>query len=390
MQFDDVIHGVIQIEHADLQDLIHTAAFQRLQKLKQQGNTYRRCATATHHRFAHSIGVYNNMRKLLTHMQASGQYIFTDYERTLALTAALLHDIGHGPFSHCFEQITDIHHEVWTTRIINEDTDIRLILDRTPGLRQDVIDIMRRQGKFPVVETLLFSPVGADKLDYLNRDLYHSNLDNPLLDLDTLIAGLQLMDGQLLVKADRLSAIEKLVQIKRDLFETVFGHPAVVSYDLLLKMIFKRAMSLSQHGQLTYMPAVLSAFLQGDKTWPVEDYEALTDDVVMDLLLHWQQEKDSLLAELATRFTTSSDHPPLRWIDIQDETLFNTVDHDADGYQVMLYASDVKYGLYQGGILIEIETGAKDVIDISTTIQSLSISSYPTHFLFYREKAPGI
>lgn len=381
MQFNDAIHGIIEV-NGQYEELIQVQAFQRLRGIRQQGNTYRLHPSAKHDRFSHSLGVFANVGKIMSYLQDTMQYQFTNHERKVALCSALLHDIGHGPFSHCFEQITGTHHEEWSIRIINEDLEIRRVLDCEHELSVDVTSVMTRQGKFPVIEMMLFSPIGADKLDYHNRDLVHSNLNIPPIDLELLISGLSIRNGMFVVAEDRLSEIEKMIRIRRNLFEQVFAHPIVVGYDLLLKMVFDRARLLRQKGELAYVPAELCGLLDEGTDWTVKDYEVLNDSFITQTVEGWIGEADRYISDLASRYVNDDDSiTPFNWLYIRNEALLRKFEACSDPCNAMIYVSDVKYGSYRGGIYLETTRGIIDAKDASIEIRS-TIST-PEKFFYY-------
>ncbi|MGM9986009.1 MAG: HD domain-containing protein [Bacillaceae bacterium] len=128
MIIKDAIHGIVEIENQDIIDLIHTPYMQRLRHIKQQGNTYFLQPNAIHNRLEHSIGVY-----ILSEKFANIFEVFTPYEKKVLMVSALLHDIGHGPFSHCFQSIFKLDHGDITVRMVNECAEIKEILQRTPS-----------------------------------------------------------------------------------------------------------------------------------------------------------------------------------------------------------------------------------------------------------------
>ncbi len=142
------IYGPISIHDIDILQLIDTKAFQRLAYIKQQGHTYFLHENAIHTREEHSIGVYVLVNKVIEHLTEIGDIHLSKYERKLVSTVALLHDVGHGPYSHCFQQISGEDHGEWTIRIIQEDEKIRAILNQTPGLLDDVMKALTEDGVF--------------------------------------------------------------------------------------------------------------------------------------------------------------------------------------------------------------------------------------------------
>lgn len=329
------------------------------------------------------------MTKIICHLERTQQYTFTAHERNVALSSALLHDVGHGPFSHCFEQITGIHHEQWSIRMIIEDPDIIRILDHESILSADVASVLERQGRFPVIETLLFSPVGADKLDYHNRDLFFSNLRMDVVNLELLISGFLLRDGKLVLLEDRLSEVEKFLQIRSELFAEVFGHPIVIGYDLLLKMVFARAKQLFKANALRYMPIELLALLDQSMMWTVHDYQQLDDEKILSTVQHWTEEEDHCLSDLASRFVGHM-YPdlPFTWRKIEYDTCLSPLEECLNPCNAVLHTSDLHYGSYQGGICVSTSGGSVDVQHVSSKLRFAKRES--ENYFYYVHETPCI
>ena len=122
----DPVHGYIHVEDQVIWDCINAKEFQRLRRIHQLGGTYEVYHTAEHSRFAHSLGVYEVCRRMVN--EVSGLKELSEIDKVTVMCAALLHDLGHGPFSHAFESITPVAHEVYTQRVILEDTEINKVL----------------------------------------------------------------------------------------------------------------------------------------------------------------------------------------------------------------------------------------------------------------------
>ena len=168
--FLDPVHGFIYVEYQVVYDLIHSREVQRLKHVKQLGGTMQVFPTAEHSRFAHSLGTYEMARQMIELSDSLRNYL-TEEEKVTVLCAALLHDLGHGPFSHAFEMVNLIHHEKYTLQIINEDSEVNSILktvsDEFPGLVSCVIAHTHPK---KVLTQIVSSQIDADRMDYLSRD----------------------------------------------------------------------------------------------------------------------------------------------------------------------------------------------------------------------------
>lgn len=128
--FKDPVHKYIYVQDELIWDLINTKEFQRLRRIRQLGTSYLTFHGAEHSRFSHSLGVYEITRKIISQFERHGYSDWPQEEKWVSLCAALLHDLGHGPFSHSIEQVFDMHHEGWTCRFLLEDTEVNRVLRR--------------------------------------------------------------------------------------------------------------------------------------------------------------------------------------------------------------------------------------------------------------------
>ncbi|MBE5106749.1 HD domain-containing protein [Bacillus thuringiensis] len=151
MHSKDPIYGPISIHDRDILRFIDTKVFQRLAYIKQQGHTYFLHENAIHTKKEHSIGVYVLVSKVIEHLTEIGDIHLSEYERKLLSAVALLHDVGHGPYSHCFQKISGEDHGDWTIRIIQEDEEIRTILNQTSGLLENVTEALTDDEVFLII-----------------------------------------------------------------------------------------------------------------------------------------------------------------------------------------------------------------------------------------------
>src|SRR3954466_9726955 len=171
----DPVHDVVAFETSSPLDallfrLLNAAEFQRLRRVMQLGMAHLAYPGATHSRYSHSLGVRETARKILCHLER--EVSISDEDRTVCLAAALLHDLGHGPFSHVFERVTGIHHEDFTYRVIGEpESEVhRVLADTDPSLPRKIIDFLNCRPSRTFVCDILSSQLDADRLDYLLRD----------------------------------------------------------------------------------------------------------------------------------------------------------------------------------------------------------------------------
>ena len=195
--FRDPLYGNITIEYKLIWDLIDTREVQRLRRIRQLSGVSMVFHTAEHSRFTHALGTYYIAMRMVNEVMDLNK-TFTDYEKIVFLCAALLHDVGHGPYSHAFEHVFGIKHELITIDMIeNENTEINKVLAKYPMLASDIAGIIRHDGKFPLIESLITSQLDVDRLDYLNRDAEFTGATYGVVDVDRLIRVMRIVEGQI-------------------------------------------------------------------------------------------------------------------------------------------------------------------------------------------------
>lgn len=217
----DSIHGHIQIEGVAL-ELLDTARVQRLRRIRQLGTTHLVYPTANHTRFEHSIGVYYLADRLLDSLDIE-QFDTIDNIKDTVRAAALLHDIGHGPFSHNTEEVIEHYTGKSHTDIqdLLTENEIEEILRRHDINPLDVLSIINGHGIFG---QLLSSELDVDRMDYLTRDAYHTGVQYGSIDYDRLIKQLEFDDSTLVLGEGGLQAAESLLTARALMFPSVYGH----------------------------------------------------------------------------------------------------------------------------------------------------------------------
>src|SRR5690625_4377909 len=173
--FKDPVHRYVRVKDQVIWDLIATPEFQRLRRIKQLGTTYITFHGAEHSRFNHSLGVYEIIRRILENF--TEELNWDHEERMLCLTAALLHDLGHGPYSHCFEKVFDLDHEHFTKQIILRNTKVNQILTKVSrDFPKKVAEVINKTYHDKLIVSLISSQIDADRMDYLQRDAYYTGV----------------------------------------------------------------------------------------------------------------------------------------------------------------------------------------------------------------------
>lgn len=307
--YRDPVHNIIALsttrtDDALLVQLIDTPEFQRLRYIKQLGLALYTYQGAEHSRFTHSLGVMHVMTRILDHL--SQKYPITAEARRVARAAAMLHDIGHGPFSHVIEKILKLNHETWTVRIIADPaTKVHQLLAAfDPALPAQVAAAIEHHYKPAFVGQLVSSQLDADRLDYLLRDSLMTGAKYGNYDLEWILHALEIDEAhdRIYVAANGLYAVEEYLQARYYMFRQVYFHRTLRSAEAVLTSILRRAVELLAAGQLQFVVgAVMERVLRGAEL-SVADYLSFDDHTVMFHLKQWMREPDPLLSDLARRF----------------------------------------------------------------------------------------
>ncbi|QSO54197.1 HD domain-containing protein [Alicyclobacillus curvatus] len=299
----DPVHDEILVEDPWVWQLINTSAVQRLRRIRQLGTSYLTFHGAEHSRFTHSLGVYETMRRVLAYLSNEYGFPETERERKLALAAALLHDVGHGPFSHTFETIYPVHHEEWTKRIFLEDDEVAgLLAEVDDDFATDLVDILSKRGKHRIIEQLITSQLDVDRMDYLLRDAMNTGVNYGRFELGRLIRSLALADDTVMLKASGLHTAEQYILARYFMYTQVYLHPVTIGSDVLVGNILRRAGELWNAGKLEDMPRFLRAFFVEQSAVSVADYLAIDESTLLYAFRIWSMTEDSVLSDLAERF----------------------------------------------------------------------------------------
>ena len=402
--YHDPLHGAIALDGSDpiealIVRLIDTPAFQRLRRIRQLGPASLTFHGAESSRFTHSIGVMAIARRAFDRIAKA--YPQLQPYRAVVLCGALLHDIGHGPFSHTAEEIFGCDHEQWTERILQESPPIRQLLSAfSPTLLEQLLQVYHHTHPVPLVWQLVSSQLDCDRLDYLMRDSYFTGASYGKIDLDRILMALDYdpVSQQLVVSRKGMAAVEHYLIVRYFMYAQVYNHPKNIAATWILEQAFNRARSLLSIGNLT-ADATVTAWLTGDcDRIPLNDYLAADDGVFTYHLQRWQQHPDPVLSDLCRRFC---DRDLFKGLDIthldqtQRETLLSKVRHwltqagfDASYYSGIRISLSRGYTLYQKGIKIQMPTELREISELSPLVQTLT-QPYERAWLIYpREIEP--
>ncbi|MFS0874081.1 HD domain-containing protein [Paenibacillus xylanilyticus] len=300
--FKDPVHNYIHVQDPIIWQLINTPEFQRLRRIRQLGTSYLTFHGAEHSRFSHSLGVYEITRKIISQFERSHYSDWPKEEKAVALCAALLHDLGHGPFSHSIEEAFDMNHEDWTCRIILGDTEVGAILRRyAPDFPEKVASVIQKTYEQPIVVNLVTSPLDADRMDYLLRDAYFTGVNYGTIDLDRILRMLRPYHGRIVVKESGMHAVEDYLMSRYQMYWQIYFHPVTRSSEIILRQIFKRAKELVKQGfNFRFLLEPLPQLFEG--TLSVDEYLQLDEALVQTAFMQWRKENDPVLSELCERF----------------------------------------------------------------------------------------
>jgi HD superfamily phosphohydrolase len=299
----DPVHDEIVVHDPWLWNLINTAAVQRLRRIRQLGTSYLTFHGAEHSRFTHSLGAYETMRRVLQYAQREFGWPREERDWKLALAAALLHDVGHGPFSHTFETIYPVHHEHWTKRIILEDAELRGILDEVdPQFATELVGVLQKEAGHPYIRQLITSQLDVDRMDYLLRDAMNTGVSYGRFELARLIRSLAFVDGVVLLKGSGLHTVEQYILARYFMYTQVYLHPVTIGSDVLVGQILRRAAELWKSDALSDMPIELRALVSDEEDVSVADYLAIDESTLLYAFRIWSRTSDEVLSDLSRRF----------------------------------------------------------------------------------------
>lgn len=296
----DPIHGYIHVDLQVIWDCINAREMQRLRRIHQLGGDFQVYHTAEHSRFSHSLGVYEIVRRMVYEIPQLNQEL-SDYEKATVMLAGLLHDIGHGPFSHAFEGISIYKHEEYTVKIIMEDTEIHQILVAChPDLARDVARIIQYTHPKECMNQLVSGQLDADRMDYLLRDAYFTGTSYGKFDLERILRTIRVINGKIVVKESGIHSVEDYIMARYHMYWQVYLHPVARSYEALLSLIFHRMKVLyKQQPDLVAEVTMFHPFLSEEAD--IHDLHRLDEPAALygfSLLL---DNKDTVLSDLAYR-----------------------------------------------------------------------------------------
>lgn len=298
--FRDPLYGYITVEYKIIADLIDSKEVQRLRRIRQLSGVSMVFQTAEHSRFTHSLGAYHMANLVLQNVE--GIEVLTEYEKIVFLISALLHDIGHGPYSHAFEHVMETSHEDMTVGIIKSPlTDVNKILSICDTLATDVASVISHDGKFLLLEALVSSQLDVDRMDYLSRDAYMTGAAYGHIDFFRILRSMKIVDKKVLVRASGVNSIESYLMSRYHMYFQVYYHPIARSYESILESIYTRIKDLVSMG--IDVEAPIETFLKViSNNNDISSYIELDDAYVNGFVKQLTNSKDRILNKLANSF----------------------------------------------------------------------------------------
>jgi hypothetical protein len=300
---NDPVHGFISIPDNILFKLIEHPYLQRLRRIKQLGLTSLVYPGAVHTRFQHTLGAFYLMGSAISVLRNKGHLISSD-ESTAAHAAILMHDIGHGPFSHALEQtlIENLNHEDISLLLMNR------LNEHFKGQLSQAIEIFKGQTDKLFLHQLVSSQLDMDRLDYLKRDSFFSGVSEGIIGSDRIIKMLEIKNNQLVIEAKGIYSIEKFLVARRLMYWQVYLHKTALVAEKMLINALRRAKYLSLNNTKVTAPPFLSTFLKNrfcttdflNNQRILDDFTMLDDNDIMSALKLWRGHNDPVLSRLSS------------------------------------------------------------------------------------------
>ena len=380
---NDPVFGFIKIPRGLLLQIIQHPLFQRLTRIKQLGLSSMVFPGAQHTRFQHSLGAFHLMSEALLTLQQKGIFIF-DSEAEAVCAAILMHDIGHGPFSHVLEHtlVSGISHEEISLMMMEE-------INRDLGGQLNLaITIFKGEHPKPFLHQLISSQLDMDRLDYLRRDSFFTGVHEGNIGSARIIKMLDVVDNQLCIDHKGIYSIENYLTARRLMYWQVYLHKTTVGAERLLINTLRRAKDLVKAGTDVFAPPALKHFLTNDinQEWFANDaatlkyYSQLDDNDIWTALKVWTESTDPILSRLAKGLTDrrlfkveTGDEPfDAAYVQAKKEDLAASLGISMDDTEYFVSQTSAKKDMYNmddDHISILFNDGTlKDVADVSDLI----------------------
>ena len=317
----DPVHSYIHIHYEVIWNCLDSKEFQRLRRIRQLGGDFQVYPTAEHSRFSHSLGVYEIVRRMVTEVKSLCVEL-TEYDKVCVMLAGLLHDVGHGPFSHAFEHITNHSHEEYTAKIILGNTELNAILRAvSEKLPLDIVSIIQHTHENDILNQIVSGQLDADRMDYLLRDSYFTATSYGQFDLERILRTMRVRktnEGRkvIVVKYTGIHSVEDYIMARYQMYWQVYYHPVARSYEAVFIQLFNRLKDIFKVDKDYFEDMkVLIPFLEKSEV-SVDEYFKLDENSLLYCCALIQDKEDKIAADLAKR--------------LQNRRLFEYVDYNEE------------------------------------------------------------
>ncbi len=385
--FNDPVYGFVSIAYETVFDLIEHPYFQRLRNIKQLGLTHLVYPGALHTRFHHALGAMHLMGIALETLKNKGVAI-TEEEAEAVTIAILLHDIGHGPFSHALESciVPGVEHEALSVLIMHR-------LNKTfNGKLSLAIAIFENKYEKKFLHQLVSSQLDMDRLDYLNRDSFYTGVSEGVIGFDRILKMLHVVNDELVVEEKGIYSIEKFLISRRLMYWQVYLHKTVIAAEQLLVKIFQRAKAIANKGVPLFASPSFNLLLANkisteafyENELYLDAFMKLDDSDLFSAIKVWAEHEDPILAKLCKLLIDRK----LFTIEMQNEAFTpKSIQAHKDKLTISfpLTSEELDYFVFSGKITnnaynmevgkINILTKSKGLIDIADASDNLNLSA---------------
>ena len=397
--FNDPVYGFITIPNELVFDVIEHPYFQRLRRIKQLGLTHLVYPGALHTRFHHSLGAMHLMGRALSELKSKGHKVSNE-EMTAAQIAILLHDVGHGPYSHALEHaiVTSLHHEEISAVFIKK------LNEHFNGQLNLALDIFENRYHRHFFHKLISSQFDMDRLDYLKRDSFFTGVSEGVINYERLLNMLEVANDEPVIEAKGIYSVEKFITARRLMYWQVYLHKTVLVAEYMITRVLKRAKTLSLAGEKLFSTPALNYFLNHDVS--KKDFENnpevlahfsnLDDYDIFSALKVWVNHKDMILSKLSKalvnrrlfRIEMGNEKIDELWFaNLQDrvQSQYKLKDDEVDYFCFADHTSNYTYQPGSDRINILFKDGTvKDIAEVSDQL-NINVMGKPTtkYFVCY-------
>jgi uncharacterized protein len=391
--FNDPIYGFITIPNALIYDLIQHPYFQRLRRISQMGLSYLVYPGANHTRFHHALGCMHLMQKAVDVLRFKGVSIFEEEENALYI-AILLHDIGHGPFSHAMEKsiVEDVHHEAISLLFMNQ------LNEEFNGQLSLAIQVFKGEYHRKFMLQLISSQLDMDRMDYLKRDSFYSGVAEGNVNSERLIQMMNVVDDVLVIEEKGIYSVEKFLMSRRLMYWQAYLHKTSLVAELILTKVLKRAKELTLKGVQLPCSEPLLFFMQNRIA--LENFDAnildffsqLDDFDIISALKSWQRQDDFILSSLS-KMIINRDLPKIKVV--TDKLLLDEMAPLQERFAAEnnISIADTNYFIFKGKIknqayskeaepirILKKDRTIEDVVEASDQLNLKSLSKLVTKY----------